>query len=1808
MNGTRKIQGGRFRKNAIIPFAMVLMTAVVGRAQVRPGGLQLDDPPGGPGTGTVGLHTYPLLEDSDFIQSDRVTESLGDRNRALLYSGEFVHEFVDFELPGRGGLDIHWKRTYRSRLVYDGPVGQGWTHTYNEFVRRVGFQVLYYTGSGEIIPFYRVPGTTRFYRSGLGVIERRTDTTYQLVSNASETREFGPEGPAAISRLESILSRDQNQVDLEYDSLGRLDKIVDSLGRETLVEYYATNRISRVIDPTGRVWDYRYTNGDNLRSVTIPIKVPDETYYDYRYFGGTSKMKKCLYPEGERFSNTYNGLGELLTHTRGAGSWQFDYSFLAFDRLAEVTDRNGNLSTYRMSYGSPGNAPDGILKEETVSMNRGIDPNAPPSYTTQHSSVDAPSLGRYSKAEYPDGRVYWRLWDKFNVFGHVRGNVREERMDPDGGGVAQRSWFIHETRFNEVKYSVSPEAFRSGSVPLVGLAYKQLDLTDPEVAAHLTERVFDYEEVDDSTDYNGDGIIGPEHGKIVKTIYPQTSAQSVNAEQFLHYNLVGQLLERIDPRGSRIRFFYWPESDPLGLDPLSVPVSDHATAGGLLAKVIEDYSEDPAKIDPQTGAAHRNLTTIRHYDQWGNVAREISPRGDETLFEWNKRGELVKEIHGGNDPWEVRRFYDDNGSEIREIVEYRHADGTLDLDNPWVETKRSYDATGLLVAVESEVAEGVFETERFYYDKNENLVLAQSPLGEAGVDSDAIRSWVHDERDSVHTETHGGVTDQFLQIAAHDHLDFAALGLAVNPDASTVTTSYSFGGVPVLEQSPDDEDYMTQLDGFGRPHVEEGPGMNRTEYEYNLEGSVVCRRSFGADNSLQSEETWDYDERNEEISRSVTYFQVDASGQSTPIVTDGNADGVATYSTQRDLSGGVASTTNDRGETTQQFSDGVGHVYRVVNPDGSEELFTRDGSGNALKHTRVSASGGTERALIREFDGGGRVLSTADEVSIVTYEYDSLGRMETRTDPLGNVVRFSYDGRGRLVHRSEELTDSGTGSGSVVGSSDVQQEFDSNGRRVSFSDGMDRVITFGFDARDNVSSTQVDAGPALTATHSALGKVEDAVDPNGNSIRHHYNEQGFLSSIEVLSFGAGVDNAVSLISYDYDEFGKLLFADNGVCQVRQTRDSLGNLTSETLTIDGVDYTTTVTYDGDHFPVSVVYPSGMVVTNQQLANDGLIDIVQVDGVTQLDHQFELGDVIGRTTTPAVGGVFQLTRSLDASGGVIGLQHDVMSTPGVELEWDIARDPMGLKAHVVRVHEGKGDQFRYDSQYQLKEARIGVAESEIHDFLATAEKEWRFEFDLARNRTLREEDLAQTDYDINRRNQISSVDTQGLTYDNNGNLTHDGVLTYIYGFDNSLRQVWGPGGLLVEYFYDPLGRRVKKSTSGEDRIEVWFSARLMETHSTTTPTLVEFVYGRDLDDVAMLRVDGEDHYVFRDEQNSAVWVVDDTGALAESYEYTPDGYPTVFNPSGREIRSTRIGNPLLFTGRMWDHECGLYHMRGRYYSPELSRFVSSDPIGLQGGMNLYTFAGNNPVNGRDPHGTTTWEDLKRLADPQGVHKRAMDYWDNRAKDWAVWGILTPVRELVGYFTKGGGIAKITKGKLDAEAALFRDLGPAAVDFMNNVSESAAQVRALADIMSTVNKVLEFFGADTSAGLPVTIDGIQGTITFHEWDGSYHIEMDNGMVIDGDDLGNMTAKIPAGSAGSDCYTRNSYTGVETYRTADGKVEMIRYPDGSVTVKLSNGTTFVYDEKGKLIKRLKPGEECPDATDEPDDDDDDEPVEDED
>ncbi len=84
----------------------------------------------------------------------------------------------------------------------------------------------------------------------------------------------------------------------------------------------------------------------------------------------------------------------------------------------------------------------------------------------------------------------------------------------------------------------------------------------------------------------------------------------------------------------------------------------------------------------------------------------------------------------------------------------------------------------------------------------------------------------------------------------------------------------------------------------------------------------------------------------------------------------------------------------------------------------------------------------------------------------------------------------------------------------------------------------------------------------------------------------------------------------------------------------------------------------------------------------------------------------------------------------------------------------------------------------------------------------------------------------------------------------------------------------------------------------------------------------------------------------------------GAIAWSGSYTAFGRTNV------EIET--ITNNLRFSGQYYDAETGLHYNWHRYYAPGIGRYLRTDPIGLIGGMHVFTYADDNPLNVIDSQG--------------------------------------------------------------------------------------------------------------------------------------------------------------------------------------------------------------------------------------------------
>jgi RHS repeat-associated protein len=251
-----------------------------------------------------------------------------------------------------------------------------------------------------------------------------------------------------------------------------------------------------------------------------------------------------------------------------------------------------------------------------------------------------------------------------------------------------------------------------------------------------------------------------------------------------------------------------------------------------------------------------------------------------------------------------------------------------------------------------------------------------------------------------------------------------------------------------------------------------------------------------------------------------------------------------------------------------------------------------------------------------------------------------------------------------------------------------------------------------------------------------------------------------------------------------------------------------------------------------------------------------------------------------------------------------------------------------------------------------------------------------------------------------------------YDDNGNLTSSGSLW------NSTYYTYDPLNRLIEvtthtrhydrveqYIYNGLGHRVGKI---EDGVQTNY---LIDPNGVLPQVLAEMDENNNL--IAFYVYDGaglvakvtpasEYYFYHYDGLGSTVAITDSSAQIVNAYAYSPYGLVGA---------QETISNPFTYVGRfgVMAESHGLYYMRARYYDPEVGRFINKDPIGYEGGINLYGYVGGNPTHWVDPLGLF---DAFILAEG----------------------------DLVGIFGIEGGVGIVIDTDALGESGVFRTIGPA------------------------------------------------------------------------------------------------------------------------------------------------------------------------
>ena len=152
-----------------------------------------------------------------------------------------------------------------------------------------------------------------------------------------------------------------------------------------------------------------------------------------------------------------------------------------------------------------------------------------------------------------------------------------------------------------------------------------------------------------------------------------------------------------------------------------------------------------------------------------------------------------------------------------------------------------------------------------------------------------------------------------------------------------------------------------------------------------------------------------------------------------------------------------------------------------------------------------------------------------------------------------------------------------------------------------------------------------------------------------------------------------------------------------------------------------------------------------------------------------------------------------------------------------------------------------------------------------------------------------------------------------------------------------------------------------------------------------------------------------------------------SIVAQYEYSP------FGATISQTGDMAAVNPFRFSNKYFDDETGLIYYNYRYYNPTLGRWLSRDPIGENGGENLYVFVTNNSIGNVDILGLRCCSEAQKQHCLDGLR----DAWRKTKDAWDDFTRYDPVLDGIGGFPKHGGGTTKPKGHYIELTARFNGI---------------------------------------------------------------------------------------------------------------------------------------------------------------------------
>lgn len=751
---------------------------------------------------------------------------------------------------------------------------------------------------------------------------------------------------------------------------------------------------------------------------------------------------------------------------------------------------------------------------------------------------------------------------------------------------------------------------------------------------------------------------------------------------------------------------------------------------------------------------------------------------------------------------------------------------------------------------------------------------------------------------------------------------------------------------------------------------------------------------------------------------------------------------------------------------TQYRYDAQGSLTQVIEPDSSTTDLLPDRLHRTIQQTHPAPAAGAARP-------------------VVEYTYDGLDRLRSVKDPRGVTTGYVFRGLSDVVQYSAD-----TGTSFSYGRADGQTKTWINTTadvRVTEFDALNRPLRVEYPAKST---------PGLLG-YTTL--TYDEYVSNGGPADNY--GRGRLT--RVMQYGAP-DTLIDSTSIRYDQHGRIVWKCQFIAGI-----SAGSATS-CVDANAVRYQWGApgSSAADHLSKQT-YPSGREVSYQYDALGRLAGVTTQAGLAGAEPEAVISSVGYRPMGVAASEHVATSWRYGAAGSTPELKGlRGYGNAGWLTGFQIGLGAVGWSSlnslHVVSV----------DARGQIKTIRSArtngfVTTTYTYDALGRLLRantpgaaDYSYEYDANGNRTLKTSAAVSTAYTYpSNSNRLASVQqgaaaSQTLSTSGAGNITQDpasvvGPVIYTYEGRNPmpygrLGQSQGPGAEW-RYVHNHFGERIRKSgwsytPSGGSAISplpyvgstdtVFYydlGGQLIAEHDASTGQVKrEYIW---MGDIPVGVVAGTQpnqpisatnaaklYYVFPDHLNTPRMVTDTAGnrrwqsdiMAAEPFGATAPNE----TPAGQAADQAFVMN-LRFPGQYFDKETATAYNYFRSYNPETGRYLQSDPIGLNGGLNTYAYVNGNPLMYYDPYGLWAWGDPL----PQDVVDASAGLGD--ALLWGTGGYLRdafgidggvdPCSDAYRYGSWGAlaaGGARLTYAGLVKGGSLLASSGLAASEFRSQV----------------------------------------------------------------------------------------------------------------------------------------------------------------